>query len=63
MLDVTHPEQARRDLAEILSRGRVEISDAMAQMAELGHSAGRVDRARRALEVETVRQGRPVGDA
>jgi hypothetical protein len=31
----------------------------MAQMAERGHPAGRTDRARRALEVETVRQGRP----
>jgi hypothetical protein len=31
----------------------------MRLMAERGHPAGRVDRARRALEVETIRQGPP----
>jgi hypothetical protein len=56
---VTNPEQARQDLAEILSGGRVEISEAQARMAERGHPPGRIDRARRALEVDTVRQGRP----
>lgn len=34
---VTYPEQARRDLAEILNGGPVEISDAQAQMSERGH--------------------------
>jgi hypothetical protein len=34
---VTNPEQARQDLADILSAGRVEISDAMTQMTERGH--------------------------
>jgi hypothetical protein len=56
---MTGPEQAREDLAEILSDGRVELGEAMAQMAERGHPAGRIDRARRALEVETVREGPP----
>jgi hypothetical protein len=56
---VTGPEQARQDLAEILESGRLEIAEAQALMAQRGHPAGRVDRARRALEVETVRQGPP----
>jgi hypothetical protein len=57
---VTGPEQARQDLADILSGDRVEMGEALALMAERGHPPGRVDRARRALEVETVREG-PVG--
>jgi hypothetical protein len=56
---MTHPEQARQDLTEILSDGRLELSDAQARMAERGHPAGRIDRARRALEIETVREGPP----
>jgi hypothetical protein len=56
---VTGPEQARQDLAEILSDGRLELAKAMAHMIKLGHSAGRVDRARRALEVDTIREGPP----
>jgi hypothetical protein len=56
---MTGPEQAREDLAEILSDGRLEMGEAISRMGELGHPAGRVDRARRALEVETVRTGPP----
>jgi hypothetical protein len=52
---LTGPEQARQDLAAILSGDRVEMGEAMRLMAERGHPAGRVDRARRALEVETIR--------
>jgi hypothetical protein len=47
------------DLAEILASGRLEIGEAQARMADLGHPAGRIDRARRALEVETIREGPP----
>lgn len=46
---LTGPEQARQDLAAILSGDRVEMGEAMRLMAERGHPAGRVDRARRAL--------------
>jgi hypothetical protein len=56
---MTGPEQARKDLALILSDGRVELGEAMSLMADRGHPAGRVDRARRALEVETIRTGPP----
>ena len=53
------PERARRDLSAVLADGRVEMAEAQARMAELGHPAGRIDKARRALEVKTTRQGAP----
>lgn len=56
---MTGPEQARQDLTEVLSAGRLKMSEAQALMAERGHPPGRVDRARRALQVETVRTGAP----
>lgn len=56
---MTSPEQARQDLAEILGEGRVEMNDAQTRMAERGHPAGRIDRARRALKVRMVRVGKP----
>jgi hypothetical protein len=56
---LTGPEQARQHLAEILCAGRVELREAQALMAERGHPVGRVDGARRALEVITIRTGPP----
>jgi hypothetical protein len=57
--NLTGPEQAREDLARLLSDGRVELGEVRARMAELGHPPTRVERAGRALDVRMIRQGKP----